>query len=541
MIEDFRQYPDNTTFEADVCIIGAGPGGISLANEFVGTGWTVLLVESGGLKIEDNVQELSHGESVGLPHLGHRTGRVRAFGGTAKAWAGQCLRLDPIDFEERDWVSHSGWPISLGDLQPYYDRAEKFFEISGQSYGEEIYRRLGLEPPLWMTDTLETRFTVYTPNVDTGKFFQLRFRGSKNIKTLLHANVVQIETNEAATVALSVRIRSLNGNTGRIAARAIVLAAGGIENARLLLASTERNPNGLGNDRDLVGRYFQEHPNGGTATLTGFDVRALQRQFCISRKDGIRYFPKFALSPAAQRRHEVLNCNAHLFFHYAEDSGRQALRAFRQAIRDRRVPKQPLKHLVTLARNYKEVATLLTRASGGQEVSDRVVAVRLQCYLEQAPNRESRVVLSREKDALGMRRVQMKWQMKDMELRTLRVMTNLVASEFSRLKSAEVKPDEWLTSGAGWQQRLTDCAHHMGTTRMGTSPDTAVTDANCEIFDVRNLFVCGSSLFPTSGYANPTLTIVALANRLAETLKRRLQRIGSNWEAARLLVRLPCA
>lgn len=521
MITDLHTLSADSVLDCDLCVVGAGPAGIALAREFIGTGMQVLLLAGGGIDLDPEHQELNKGESVGLAHTGHYDGRGRGFGGTGRLWAGQCLPLDAIDFERRPWVPHSGWPFGLDDLRPWYRRAERFFKVENETYDETTYAAFGIDAPRWAVDTLRTHFTVYTPEIDTGRFSLRQFRRAGNVRVLLHANVVQVELDEPGRAVAALRLRSLTGQAARVRARAYVLATGGIENARLLLASTERQSCGVGNSRDLVGRFFQEHPNGMTALLTDGDARALQTRFRLLYRNGRRYFPKFALSERLQRERHTVNCNAHLYFEHSEASGVAAIREFARAMRQRRLPDAPLKQALRIAANLGEVSRTLTqRFVQGTSSLGVPSAIRLQCYVEQAPNPLSRVKLALQRDALGVPLLQMEWRLTDQERQAANLITDVVRSEFGRLGLGKIKPDSWLTEpGDGWQPHMIDCAHHIGTTRMASTEREGVVDPDGQVFNVGRLYIAGSSVFPTSGYANPTLTIVALAIRLAEHLK----------------------
>lgn len=522
MIQDFNLLPSGLILQTDLCIVGSGPAGIALAKEFEGSNLKVIVVESGALKLEAAAQALCQAESIGLPHHGHRTGRARAFGGTGKLWAGQCLRLDKIDFEQRSWVPESGWPFALETLAPFYQRAERFFRVSGEFYDERQYRCFHLNAPEWSEQTLRSMFTIYTPDLDPGDFSLKTFQQSSNINVLLNANVVQVETNPTVEKVESVRLKTLSGKQGRVKAPIIVLCAGGLENARLLMASNERSAAGLGNGHDLVGRYFQEHPNGITASVFTNKAELLQSLFRLLYRRRGRYFPKFALSEEIQRARQILNCNAHLVFEYEDGSGVAALQTAYRALREKHLPANSMECLGSIVRNPSEIARALwNRMRTGQSPAARPKAIRLQCYLEQSPNFISRVRLGNSRDALGMPILQVDWHLAELELKTLNVMTQTVAAEFKALGLGNVIPESWLTdSSRDWQYKLTDCAHHMGTTRMAQNPREGVTDSDGRVFGIDGLYIAGSSVFPTSGYANPTLTIVALAMRLADHLKQ---------------------
>lgn len=532
MIEDVGDLPAGSIIETDLCIIGAGPAGLALAREFLAaSSLRVVVLESGAQGVAPGPQRLSEGvESVGLTHHGHGSaGRARAFGGTGRLWAGQCLPLDDIDFEARPWVPHSGWPLSANVLAPYLARAETFFHVEGATYDERAYAGFRLTPPPWSPDALRTTFTVYTPRIDTGAARLDEFRRASSVRVLLNAVVTGIETNPEATAVKGVRLLSGGGRASRVRARAVALCAGGLENARLLLLSNAARPNGLGNDRDLVGRFFQEHPNGVTATLLPADAAAsadLQDRFrLLYGKGGRRYFPKFALGEATQRREQVLNCNAHLVFEYPETSAQPVLREIVNAVRQRRLPAVPLRRVAGLAGAAGEIgAAAARRYLRGLSPRGKPTAVRLQCYLEQAPNPDSRVQLSPvARDVVGLPALRVDWRLTELERRTLQVMTDAASAEFARLGFGRMEPAAWLREpDADWQAQLSDSNHHIGTTRMAATPSAGVVGPDCGVFGVTGLYVAGSSVFPTSGYANPTLAMVALAIRLADELKLRL-------------------
>lgn len=524
MIEDFYNFPDGHRLEADLCIVGAGPAGIAIANEFRHSSTRVIVVESGGRAVEPAVQLLNQADVEPLSFGGHLNGRARALGGTSKLWAGQCLPLDPIDLQSRDWVPMSGWPLSREELDPYYQRAAAFFEVGGERYDAGQYERFGLTAPAWCEDLLRTMFTVYTPSPDTGGRYEAVLRGARNIRTVLQASVTAIEANDAGSAARQLVIRNLAGRQATVRSRAFVLAAGGIENARLLLASRGACANGLGNDHDLVGRFFQDHPNAFTATLAEGDPFRLQELFRLFYRRGRRYFPKFSLSPVEQERQSVLNANAHLDFEFPEDSPMAAMQALYRALRGRGGAERLARSSLSVLRHGGELARgALHRIRTGRTPLARPSAVRLQCYLEQAPDPCSRITLSAERDALGTPRAQIDWRMSEMELRTLRAITDSACREFRRLGLGSWQRHAWVEQpGDGWRAHMQDSYHHMGTTRMAESPRRGVVDANAEVFGVKGLYIAGSSLFPTSGYANPTLTIVALALRLSDHLKRVL-------------------
>lgn len=524
MIEDFRTVDVSVPIAGDVCIVGAGAAGIVLALELSKAGLRVILLESGDALPNDSDQILNEGEITGDPFTGLTEGRIRGFGGATRRWFGQCIRFDSIDLEQRDWVPYSGWPISPDELDVWYPGAERFFHIEGESYDDHLYRKVGKAPPLWREEELRAHFTVYTPRINLGALHHRDVKDDPRILLLLKANALEVTTSAGGMVCTGVRVGSLDGKLGQVHAPVVVLSSGGIENARLLLLSRSHKKKGLGNDRDLVGRFLQDHPNAKTANVYPTNTRALHALFALQYRGSSRYFPKFCLDSRKQEAERCLNCTTHLVFEQAEASGLAACREiYRAWRRDLPIPDLGSK----LLRIAKDLPSVLQSSAIffllGKSPLGKPVSVRLQCHLEQQPDPESRVTLSQEKDLLGIPKARVHWKVNEAERATMRIATKTMRDELSRLGLAQVEMDQWLADDeADWKSHITDSYHHIGTTRMGVDENHGVVDENCEVFGTQGLFVAGSSVFPTSGYANPTLTIVALSLRLAHHIAETL-------------------
>lgn len=506
MIDDLAAYELESEFEADLCIVGAGAAGLSLAHEFIGSQTRVMVVESGGLEPDPETDRLNEGEVDGIAAAALVAGRSRGFGGTTALWAGQCIPLDEIDFSQREWVPHSGWPIARDELVPYYERAEHLMGVPGETYDARLWDRWRTVPPALDPERIRHTYTAWSPRPHLGRALGRAFRRAANVRVLLHANVTAIETEGAAFSRLVVR--HVDGTRGFVRARCCVLAAGAIENARLLLASE------LGNEHGNVGRFFQDHPNAHSARLTAADPRALQGPYSLFyRRGGRRYLPKLALTPAVQRREKVLNCAANLEYEFG-DEGMNAVRRIYRRFRSH-------DGTVVTRADLRAAAGALPAAAAaaerrfvrGRSSLSRPAAIWVQVHCEQAPNRDSRVLLSRERDAVGLSRARVEWRLGALEERTAEVMTATLDRELRRLGLASSEPEP-VSFG--------DSYHHLGTTRMAGDPADGVVDSDCQVHGVPGLYVSGGSVFPTSGFANPTLSIVALALRLGDHLRTRL-------------------
>ena len=263
MFIDARNLQNGHRIEADICIIGAGAAGITIAREYANSSTTVALLESGGLEFDQEIQNLYTGKNIGLPSFPVHVNRLRYFGGTTNHWAGHCRPLDPIDFEQRDWVPHSGWPISKQDLDSYYERAQPVVGLGAYEYEDLAYwqKRIGLPLPEMELKPDRLYSAVYNKSPPTrfGREYREELAKSANVSVYLHTNVLEILGNDTATRVSGLKAACIDGPELSVSAKIFILATGGMENARLLLLSDTTNPAGIGNDKGLVGRYFMDH------------------------------------------------------------------------------------------------------------------------------------------------------------------------------------------------------------------------------------------------------------------------------------------
>jgi choline dehydrogenase-like flavoprotein len=495
--------------DTDVCVVGAGAAGLALAHELRHSGLDVLLVERGGERHEPG----GAGENVGPGDIDLVDGRAYGVGGTTRLWAGQCTPLDPEDLEARAWAPLSGWPLSGADLEPYYRRAEALLDIGGAVYDERTWRAFGLEPPDLDPARLRARFTVWLREADLAKLTARALGAAPRVRVLLYAPVVGLAAEGGAVTSLE--LAAPGGRRVRVRARRVVLAAGTIENARLLLAS------GLGGEHDVCGRFLQEHPNAHAATVADADHRYLQDRFALLYRRGRRHLARLTLAPETQRRAEVLDCAAVFVFEHDAGSGVEAAKELLRAARARHVPEHAAARAAAIVRNTPDLARLAYRRFRlGRSPDTRPRRVRLQIFAEQAPSRESRVTLSERRDALGLPLARVDWRLAEVDGRTVRAMVDAAGEELRRLGLGRVEPEPWVLDQRPERAGvLRDSFHTIGTTRMAAEAREGVVDADCRVHGLANLYVAGPSVFPTSGWANPTFAAVALALRLADRLR----------------------
>jgi choline dehydrogenase-like flavoprotein len=523
MIVDFETVEAAALDGADICIVGTGAAGIALAREFFGTGTKVLVLEAGGMRFEQTTQDLYRSEIVGLPHNGVHEGRARTYGGTTTLWAGQALPLTPSDFDARDWVPKSGWPIPYDEVSKFYRRAEEVMKLPDAGYGRASWPAMAGQPPAYDESVCRAELSQFSNNQDFGVSYAKELQQSQNVCVVTHANVTNIGLNATGTAVDSLEIRSLGGRQQKVKGRHYVICCGAIETARLLLASNDVRPAGVGNDRDLVGRYFQEHLHCVPVPIRPTDRKNFAHRFNAFRLNGIKRVPKIAASPAFQHKHRILNVGAEVVYPPDEESPIEAAKDLLNVVRGRGGADRASAAARRIMRRPGVLLGALWRYGIlRQPAQDTSGNPYLGVCGEQSPNPESRIRLGAEEDALGMPRTVVDWRLTDLEKHSVCTFTKALAREFERLHigSIEFSESSWPDDPERFGEVLHDSNHHIGTARMSAGPDQGVVDTDCRIHGLANIYVAGSAVFPTGGYSNPTLTIIALALRLADHLKK---------------------
>ena len=508
MIIDFEKDSLPTGKAFDVCIVGAGAAGLTIANQMLRHGYSVLLLDGGGAsRWERKSQALNKSHLYGQEFAGAHSGRFRALGGTTSAWAGQVIEMDDIDFRRRDWVAGSAWPIPKSELHRFYAQARELEGTGALLHDDqEIWDRVGTqEPPLG--DELRISFSRYCPDKKFVRVFASML-GDERLTVMLHANVVEMIPAADKRQIASLRLRTVEGKEGVCTARQIVLCLGGIEGSRFLLNQSFAPWNQSG----LVGRHFQDHIHCYAADVHGADLQAPNWPYGPWGLDG-KYLPKIKLTPAAQEKYGVLN--VHGAIEYADG----IYEALRTGIKVLAGPTSAIgfKEFVRMAPRVPAVAWhhLKNKRNPGYKLP--WAKPKLSVWCEQSPLSESRVTLSRRRDKTGLFRADITWRISELEIDTIRRYVAVVRQSFAARGIADIVPDPDL-HGERIYKKCTDSFHHSGGTRMAARPEDGVVDPDLRLHGVENAFVCSSSVFPCSGVANPTHTIVALAARLAEHL-----------------------
>ena len=493
--QDARTLPRDTVLTPDLAIVGGGPAGISLALALVQSGQNILLLESGGRTFESDVQKLYEGSQTGVSYVALDGGRLRFLGGSTNHWGGWTRPLDRIDFEDRKGMPHYGWPFARDAIEPYFARAQALIEAGPWVYDEagkttpDIGPLLPLGPGGIYTSWFQFSKTREN-NLPThfGDRYQADLTKAAHITPLLNANVTAIRLSPDAGRVMQLDVATLSGNRLTVKPRYTVLAAGAIENARLMLASNDVMTAGVGNGNDLVGRFFADHPiPRDVATMVLFDGKLAPVYFNnIASPDGA--VMRAVLSPRQEfmRAHGVAGSLTTV---------------------ENEIPLDP----------FATAAVVTTAQALGVDAS-HAKAFSLGCGMELAPDPDRRLTLAAERDALGMPRLNLHMTISDNDFALFRqtlmeLGRQLLAAKSGMLHLNYNRRDEWL-SAMDWGN------HHLGTTRMHSDPKQGVVDANSKVHGISNLYVAGSSIFPTYGSSNPTLNLVALTLRLADQLKK---------------------
>lgn len=516
MFIDINNLSNNSVITTDICIVGAGAAGIAIAKEFQDTNLSISLVESGGLVQEKNTEELNYGENVGEHSISFYQ-RKRFFGGGTNCWGGNCAPFDDIDFEDRDYVPFAKWPISFAEIQKYYPRTQELCGLDNPNYDSSYWQNVEL---LYKKQHIELSNQYFDTKVFQNK--ALRFgkeyknifkKKNSNIDVYLNATITNLELNNSGKVIDCIHASSLENKNIKIKSKYFILAAG-IENARLLLQSDNVNKKGIGNEHDTVGRYFMAH----ILMFTGFLIENPPYKnldlykLTILGNEKQRVLSTFHLKENIQREYCLLNYAAHI-------SKLNLLKNWQD-------------HIIfqgeIIANEFSKLQKKIFYSSEATKnncfldsvnnIPSKASIYALGAWSEQAPSPDNRILLSSEKDRLGVRKILMKWKLNQIDKYTVAKGQELLNKEFIRSGVGKVIPNipDYKEK---WPRDIVRAAHYMGGTRMSNNPKEGVVDKNCKVHGIENLFIAGGSVMPTSGATMVTYNLLALAIRLADHLK----------------------
>lgn len=554
MIQDAGEIVRDAIVHAEICIVGGGPAGITLAMTLARAGHGVLLLESGDLGPRNEAQDLNAGEVADESlHSPPDKYRQRCLGGATSIWGGRCVPFDPIDFEARPWIDHSGWPIGYDEVEPYYAGANALCEAGEFEYDARLAIQGGMRPLLrgftprhFDLNGIE-RFSCPT---NFGRRYEAGLRAAGNVRVLLRATVTHLQSSRDGSRIESLHVRNARDIGFSVTADQFVLAMGGIETPRLMLTSNDVQTNGIGNANDLVGRFYMCHIAGTIGSLQvnggpdqvwhGYDVAP----------DGTYCRRRIALRPDVQSAMGLGNAVFRLHHPRIADPRHRtgplsaiflAQKFISYEYAKRLVSDVPPTPALWMRHGLNAVSDPISTVRFlGHWLRDRTLAERkfpsiiirprtnlfsLDFHAEQVPNPESRITLGSAVDRFGNRQVRIDWHYTRQDVETVARSFDLLRDDIARQAIGDL-------SLAAGERDIEDVVrrdgayggHHIGTARMAASAASGVIDRDCKVFGMNNLYVAGSAAFPTASQANPTLTIVALALRLAHHLNTIVNR-----------------
>ena len=551
MIIDARNLPRGATINGSICIVGGGAAGITLAKELSDRFTDIILLESGGMNLEADTQDLYKGEILDPNHGALEEQRQRRLGGTTNVWGGRCAPFDELDFQSRSHVPHSGWGISRQDLDPFYQQAHDYCDLGRYAY--DVKQALGVDAPVmipgWDAPEITTdKLWLFSPPTNFKTKYRDWLKQTTKVTTYIHANCLKIITNADGNIIDYLECASLSKNYFTVRAHSYILAMGCLEITRLLLLSRDTHQQGIGNQHDLVGRYYMGHISGDVGKVKFTPKQGKVIWDYEKTQDGVYARRAIALSPQTQKEHQLLNFRAIL--HYPEMSEpthgngilsamylvksllllRQTSRIYYSKNLDTsQLHTTWIAHFQNIVQNLDKLGVFAYKWLTQRLLSDRqlpsvVLGSQSNTYTlhfdaEQTPNYNSRIMLGDELDSFGLNRLKVDWRYTDQDIQNVIDSYQIIAQTLQVTEAGELEfTAEQMPELI--KQNLGVGSHHIGTTRMANHPQSGVVDCNCQVHGINNLYIASSSVFPTSSYANPTLTIVAIAIRLAAHFKQ---------------------
>ena len=555
MLADARSVADGTAVTTDFCIVGAGPAGLSLAESLSRSGAKVCILGGGGKAADARAQSLCEAETIGDPYLAPVETRRRQIGGNANAWA---IRLgdgrvgvryvpfDPLDFERRPWVPNSGWPITYDDIEPYYRRAHRHCGAGAFEYDAAAYA----SPDAPVLKPAGARLASGVFHFGPADRFKQPQRGvlgkSADVVLYEHAHCTELVGSSNGAVVSHAVVRTFEGTTFRVFAKQFIVAAGGIETPRLLLASATLACAG----NPALGRYHMDHLLRCLGTFhpsrrTMFQQLGL---YDLRRVGAEPVMGNLVLTPAEQRGARTSNACVSLMPNPKLRQLRALLdaKALGEQISRGKLPAhalaragrvlKALPHVGAAAWDLlrHDISMVQGFSKGGwsklAEPEHRYDHFDLLAFIEQVPDAGNRIELGSERDALGMPKARVHWRWNEADKASVRHLRRVLKEDLESAGLGEVRVDDSDAFCTGGERQ--GLAHHMGATRMSADASAGVVDSDCRVHGMTNLHIASSSVCTTGSYANPTLTIVALALRLGDHLNDEMTAVSAFFEAS---------
>ncbi|MDO6720371.1 GMC family oxidoreductase [Psychrosphaera sp. 1_MG-2023] len=524
MLINARTLTSPTKIDADICILGAGAAGITLANELNQHFDKIVLLEAGGENYEESIQELYDAHTVSKYYPDPKESRLRYLGGATNHWANNTSPFSPIDFEKRSWVSNSGWPFGYDAIQPFYLKAAKYCQTGEDGY-EANHWLSKLKKDNLLNSATNCELAIAKASVPPTRFYQTHGQAlvdSKNVIVYKYANVSDMNFETESKDVKSITFSAYNGIDHTVHATKFIMCFGGLENARMLLHFNSKYKNKLGNSKDNVGRYFMDHPTLNAAQIFS-DRDELNSMSAMDRQRYIVSF--FQLKESTLIENETINLRMPVVAanEYQMSDGISSFHILKQAFKNFALPDDFGTHVGNFITDVDMVIEAVARKQFDSSVFDGAnenVGFQIPMMVEQTPHRNNRITLAKRKDRMGIPKLNVHWELQQNDIdsmwKSLALFgQDLGATSLGRIKLLKERSTRLFGDQLGFGH------HHMGTTRMSDSEETGVVDPNQLVFGTNNFYIAGCSVFPTGSHVPPTLTIVATTIRLAEYLKRQ--------------------
>ena len=505
----------------DICVIGGGAVGITLACVLARAGADVLLLEGGGAGLEADSQALQAGDSIGQPFQNIGVGRYRVLGGTTLYWGGQLLPFDRFVTGPRPWVGHAAWPMAAEEMDHWHARTWALLGLDGlERQDSEVWRRAGVDAAALGPD-IELIASRWMRTRNLARAFGAELRAARGPRVLLHANAVALEMDAAGQAVAAVHVRSLRGAQAVVRPRRTVLANGTLEIVRLLLHPGVGGRPTPWQSNPWLGVPLIDHIDCHAADVKVLNHKAFHDLFDNVYLGGRMYHPKIRLTPQVQRSEGLVDIAGEFYYRTRFTEHLEYFKLFLRTLREGsgEVPWSQLpRHLTSVLRAAGPLALRYFRDRRSFKPHDAEVGLNLYC--EQLPSPRSRVLLGPQRDALGLQRLAVDWHIDGREIESMRRFARAVDERLRALGLAQLTLVPELESlSPAVLSRVRDSVHQMGTARMAASPCQGVVDPNLRVHGTDNLFVAGAAVFPSTGHANPTFTAMALGQRLAAHLQ----------------------
>ena len=537
----------------NLCVVGTGPVGMALALEFERLGHEVLLLESGGLERRADLAEASRAEIVDpARHAAMEIAVCRALGGTSWTWGGRCVPYDAIDWMPREFVADAHWPLGEDDLRPWYERASEIMLCGSGSFAIPYERKL--------TDGLTVEFVErWSGETKVILAHREHLLRSQRIRLSLNTTVTRLNLTPDGSRLDSLSVATPSG-THTVKAARVVLAMGGVETTRLLLAAQQTWPQHFGGEDGPLGRFYMGHLSGKIANILFDKPEDIHDLDFTLDGSGAYYRRRFMLTPQTQLQNQVLNTafwpDNPPFYDPGHGSGvlSSVFLALAFPPTGRRLLSEPIRLAHTGPRPYRIMPHLKNAILGvprgaadiykilrdrflkkprkpGFLVHNRGGRYALHFHAEQIPNPESRIRLSSQTDSFGVPRAWIDFRYTDQDVESVITSHRLLDCA---LQANRIGRLQYMYAPEQLREKIyaqaADGLHQIGTTRMGMDGKTSVVDPDLRVHGIENLFLASSSVFPTSGQANSTYLAVAFALRLANYLTASA--VGENRSAA---------